>query len=997
MLRGLFVGIDLYAPPINRLSCARRDAEALEALFADTVCGQTILLTDHDATLDNIEAALADLVQADRDDLVIVSFSGHGTTNHDLVPFGADPDQPQATMLSLGDVAARLDDVPAKNLFVILDCCFSGGFGGERAFAPARKRSMSENRDSLIRLGNGRVVITACDAGEPALETSQLGHGLLTAYLLEALQGPPELGSDPQLPIPSLLQYVVRRVTENASAMGLMQTPTTYSSLQGNAHLPRLTPGVRWERLHPESARTPVTSDWRSLEPHGLPSSAVQQWANAMPCGPNDLQLAAFNDYGLLAGRNLLVVAPTSSGKTMIGEVAAIAAAAKRGRAVFLLPLKALVNDKYNALRSMYGDELAVVRATGDHADQIDDLLGGHFDIALLTYEKFTGLVLGRPHIMRGVDVVVIDEAQMIADANRGANLEFALTLLRRGYGSASPAQLIALSAATGDTAGLERWLNAGLLRSDQRPVPLIESVIDSAGNRRSLRPNGDETVERSYVARQSGTGSQASKPWIIGLVRRLVQEGKKVIIFRNQKAITVATASYLVEALGLDASTEALAALPTTDAGAATDALHEVLQSGVAFHNADLEPVERAIVEVEFRDPDSNLQVVVATTTLAMGINTPAEAVVIEGLVHPPNIPYSVAEYKNMVGRAGRLGHADTGESYLMATGSLRSNRAWDHYVNGDLEPVMSRLLDSGTDPRAVMLRALVAIGGSASLDEVVELVESSFAAWQISTGHGGHTGWKTSSLGQHSDSLRDYGFLEQNANGTVTLTALGRFAGESGVEMTSFVRLLGVMDQVQQVGVADLVALAQLTVELDEQWIPTNRRSYQEQARWRKFLTDAGVQQAVIGCLHVDGGDLPVRAKRAAAALYFINGVPMRDAETDLLRHVPETSASGAIRAIASRTRDVLGAVATVADLRADIDCAELADELSVRLEFGVPAEMTAIAGAYGSGLTRGDYLALHRADLRDAAAIEATPQDRMADLLNPRALQRIREVST
>ena len=54
-------------------------------------------------------------------------------------------------------------------------------------------------------------------------------------------------------------------------------------------------------------------------------------------------------------------------------------------------------------------------------------------------------------------------------------------------------------------------------------------------------------------------------------------------------------------------------------------------------------------------------LRVLAATTTLAMGVNTPAEAVVIAGLLHPgpESEPYSIAEYKNIVGRAGRLGFA--------------------------------------------------------------------------------------------------------------------------------------------------------------------------------------------------------------------------------------------------------------------------------------------------------------------------------------------------
>ena len=349
------------------------------------------------------------------------------------------------------------------------------------------------------------------------------------------------------------------------------------------------------------------------------------------------------------------------------------------------------------------------------------------------------------------------------------------------------------------------------------------------------------------------------------------------------------------------------------------------------------------------------------------------------------------------MVGRAGRLGQADAGESYLLATDGLRTTRAWDHYVNGDLEPVSSRLLDTGSDPRVVLLRALVALGGSASLNDLVGLIESSFAVWQMTAGHERRAGWNTADLGRHAQELLDAGFLDHDPNDAVALTALGRFAGESGIEVTSLVRLSHVLGRLGQIGAADLVALAQITVELDAQWIRTHRKSIKERTRWVNFLTREGVQPAIINSLHIGGESKTVRAKRAAAALYYISGVPIREAERELLQQVPEDSASGAIRAIAGRSRDVLDAVATAASLRAGLDCAEVADGLAIRLEFGVPAEMVAVASAYGTDLTRGDYLALYRVGLLDVAAIAALPDEDLAELLSPAAVERVRIVGS
>ena len=90
MFRGLFIGVDRYQTPINRLSCAKADAVALGSLFQDSAAGAVDLLLDADATKANIEAALDRLKSASPDDLVVVAFSGHGTDDHRLVPVDAD-------------------------------------------------------------------------------------------------------------------------------------------------------------------------------------------------------------------------------------------------------------------------------------------------------------------------------------------------------------------------------------------------------------------------------------------------------------------------------------------------------------------------------------------------------------------------------------------------------------------------------------------------------------------------------------------------------------------------------------------------------------------------------------------------------------------------------------------------------------------------------------------------------------------------------------------
>lgn len=745
--------------------------------------------------------------------------------------------------MSLEELADKLDAIPARQLFVVLDCCFSGGFGGARYFATTATRgTLVENRDALVRLvsGDGRILLAACGAGEPALETAEYGHGLLTYHLVRALQGPTELVDNGRINFLAMAALVSRQVLDSAKLIGEEQNPSLYGSTDGAPSIPVLVPGAEYAIAFPGRVRPPVNETWPSLEPHGIPADITALWASYMP-GPNEMQRDAINNFGVLDGGSALVVAPTGSGKTLIGEMAAVQHAVRGSRTVMLLPLRALVNDKYEYFTSTYADRFTVVRATGEVSDQVGDVLSGQFDLALLTYEKFLALMIGFPFILRGISLVVVDEAQNISDPTRGASLEFLMTLLRSGHARGGAPQLIALSAVIGESNGFERWLNARLLKSDHRPVPLRESVIDAYGTARHLLPDGSERSE-SYVSPEFGSGSQNSKPVVMPLVRRLVEEGKKVIVFRETKGETVGTAIYLAQGLSGKPAASVIDELPSGDPSVSSSDLRRVLESGVGFHNADLDRDERRVLEVAFRDPASDLRVIVATTTLAMGINTPAEAVVVVGLMHPGNQPYSVAEYKNMVGRAGRPGFANAGESYLVAASRLSPHEAWNRYIRGTPEHIQSHFLAATTDPQTLILRSLTALGGSVAQPELIALLENSFAVWQMIDRGTAH-GWDQQQLQSDLQNLIAGELVDREPNGKLTLTQLGRFAGESGLEVRSVTNVSSALRWVRgPLSAADLVLLSQVTVEMGQTYIPLHKRSRQEQARWPQVINSLG-----------------------------------------------------------------------------------------------------------------------------------------------------------
>jgi helicase len=492
----------------------------------------------------------------------------------------------------------------------------------------------------------------------------------------------------------------------------------------------------------------------------------------------------------------------------------------------------------------------------------------GRYDLCLMTYEKFANMLLANDYLLDQVGTIIIDEVQMIADESRGANLEFLLTLLRVRSRTGDEPQLIALSAVVGDTGGLERWLGARLLRREERPVPLNEGVLRGDGSFRYMDPEGEEHVE-PCVWPEFRKGS--SQDWLIPLARKLIQGGERFIVFRETKPETVSVARYLARELSLPPAGNAIAELPAGGPSSASAALREVLSGGVAFHNADLDRDERRVVEEHFRELDDDLRVIVATTTLAMGVNTPASSVVVVGLQHPGQVPYSVAEYKNIVGRAGRLGFTERGTSYVFALNPSEEHYVWQRYVTGKPEDLSSRFLAERTDLRSLVLRVVVAAeratGRGLRPDDVVQFLEESFGAFQQK-----HTyqnwSWNPIQVAEALFELKNHDLLETARDGGLRLTPLGRLAAESGIEVESVIRLVEALGSADPADLnnATLISAACLTVELDDVYFPFNKSSTRkEPVAWARELQHQRVAPSVLGAMRRSAANQHTPTERA------------------------------------------------------------------------------------------------------------------------------------
>jgi helicase len=1006
--RGLFVGINKYqSADISNLASAVRDAAALHALFSDNLGDNCSLVTDSDATTDRVRRELAKLqTESTGDDVVVIAFSGHGSDTHQLVAFDTDLNDLAGTALPLSELTELVSAVPAKHLLVVLDCCFSGSAGAKVLHAPGRSRGGSSglplSTEAFLNqmAGTGRVILTASTADQAAWEDVRLGHGYLSYYLMQALLGPGEVENDGKVNLHDLLKYVTANVKASASGTyNALQEPTLRGQWDGEVIWPVFVPGPLYTTLYPPATAEPVTDAIQSLASHGLPDLVLQAWATAVP-RLNQLQQDAINEAGLFVGRNVLVIAPTSSGKTMIGELAAMRATQVGGRAVFLLPTKALVNEQYERFRRVYGPAgVRVIQATGDHNDDVPALLRGQFDIAIFTYEKFSGLALAQSYLLRLVSVIVVDEVQTIVDASRGRELELLLTLIKSRKDEGIEPQLIVLSAVIGQINGLDSWLEAYLLRSDLRPVTLEEGVLNSQGLYRYIDAAGSEQVTQLTL---NAFGDPRARTLLIPLVRQLVAEGQQVIVIRGERGPARGAAVYLAQALGLPPADDALRDLPDGDPTLSTSLLRQSLQGGVAFHISDLSPDERRVVEEQFRRPNSQVRVIVATTTLAQGVNMPAETVVMPELSRRTGRAtrawYSVADYKNIAGRAGRLGLTERGRSIVLAYDGATVNYVWNTYITGAPGDVHSTLLGQDVDLYTVVLRVVAIAAGrsddrSTAIDDLAAILANSLAAHQARI-RGASEVFDPDQIAAAIAELQRVGFLETLKSGRTRLSPLGSLVAESALAVRSAIRVANVLRRMrpEELNQPTILAIAQITLELDAMRLTVNAKGIQPELRtFVGGLVSRRVAPAVVDALEDGASDriaVAARAKKAIACLLWTNGVPLGKIEQFVMQHYFDRNASGPIGSVVSRTHDVVGAVlAMAAEIHPTGNITNLIRLLPVQLEIGIPEGLAPLAIA-SADLRREDYLRLSNGGLTTAEVIDQADNKTLLPLLGGNA---------
>jgi len=428
---------------------------------------------------------------------------------------------------------------------------------------------------------------------------------------------------------------------------------------------------------------------------------------------------------GLLDGVSIVVAAPTASGKTLIGEIVLVNAALKGLKGVYVSPLKALAYEKFSELEVWRSLGLRVGISVGDYEvteDEVRRLAG--YDIVVATYERMDSIMRRRPSWFRQLGVLVIDELHMVGDESRGHIVEM-IAARAKLLG----VQIVGLSATIGNAEELARWLNAKLVKSSWRPVKLYEVPTYTSGRGRYVMELPEEVSNGARVVEVD----DVTEYWIL----RGLKEGFNVLEFKySRRAVEELAARYsAVLCRNLPASErEKLRRLDEELKESVPDFEYEklspLIKCGASYHHAGLTPEARRFVEEAFRE--RIIRYLAATPTLAMGVNLPARVVIINSKYYDGRATkrISIAEYKQLAGRAGRPQYDPYG--LVVVAKDSRGKEECLRYILGHPEPVTSTLLGEESLRRHVL--ALIASGEASTLDELISFLSNTFAAVRVS-----------------------------------------------------------------------------------------------------------------------------------------------------------------------------------------------------------------------------------------------------------------------
>ncbi|XP_069092439.1 helicase POLQ-like isoform X2 [Pleurodeles waltl] len=399
--------------------------------------------------------------------------------------------------------------------------------------------------------------------------------------------------------------------------------------------------------------------------------------------------------------KNLIYSLPTSGGKTLVAEILILQELLCRQRNVLMiLPYVAIVQEKVRGLSS-FGVELDffVEEYAGSKGRFPPTKRRSKNTLYIATIEKGHSLTNSLIEAGRISDLglVVIDELHMLGEGSRGAILE--MTLAKILYMSKTT-QIIGMSATLNNVGDLQKFMQAEYYTNNFRPVELKEYVKVRDGIYEVDKKSEDGlTFSRLLSYKYSNNMQKIDPDHLIALVTEVIPNNSCLVFCptkKNCENVAEMICKYLSKAYLSHKQNEKetlLKDLRSTGDGILCPILKHTIPFGLAYHHSGLTSDERKLVEEAYSA--GVLCLLACTSTLAAGVNLPARRVILRA-------PYVArdflkrAQYKQMIGRAGRAGIDTSGESILII--QEKDKKLVQELVSSPLENCYSNLLNDSS-----------------------------------------------------------------------------------------------------------------------------------------------------------------------------------------------------------------------------------------------------------------------------------------------------------
>ncbi len=421
-------------------------------------------------------------------------------------------------------------------------------------------------------------------------------------------------------------------------------------------------------------------------------------------CSPDAFQIEA--GKALNDNKNVIVEAPTGTGKTAVAHYI-VSKNMEEGKTTFYTtPLKALSNQKLKEFREVYGEENVGI-LTGDRRENVNA------PIIIMTTEVYRNMALSRKYgekadLMNNLGAVIFDECHYMGDISRGATWEEAIMY------TPDNVQKLALSATIGNAKDIQNWMSSLTdkpvslisIPSSERHVPLQFDSLETSAYKseskmveRAIKQNGN--VETNTDARLAAKVSLGDFKDAVNTLQ--YRQQLPAIFFIFSRKFSRELLEYL-EAEGPVLTTkdeqkeiEKIVNKYENKKYIGNDLNLDALKNGYAVHNAGIIPAQKELIEELFQK--KLIKVVLATETLAAGINMPAKTVVMSSVNKPTDSneeeisvrTLTPNEFKQMSGRAGRRGIDTVGYVYTMPT-DMASEQEFIMLEVMDSNPLESR-----------------------------------------------------------------------------------------------------------------------------------------------------------------------------------------------------------------------------------------------------------------------------------------------------------------